>query len=259
MHARALEEARALDARAQFERQQVMVRARGQLDGLAQASLLWSLGALVVCCVPGPQIMALVRYAAARAAARKLDVAVPGKATAGLAIAVLSIAVGVTFVTWAIIHSEDLKAKAEARVIEIDKQLAARPPSAPLDAVTACAVAERHVLTDGYDGKDGHLFGRFECAGKLTVANDLAELADVSFQQDSNSKKKNRVNACLAHGSKWYVSALSEGRCPLSTPVVSASATPPTVGSAALVPPAPSGRAVTKPVTTRPAGSAPSR
>jgi hypothetical protein len=239
MQARAVEEARAREARAEFERQQALALGKGEIQAHAQASLLWSLGALVLCCVPGPQIMAIVRYMSARAASRRLGLPMPAKGTAGLVLAVASMLAGVAFLTWAFIRSDDLEKKATARVAAIDAELASKPSAPILDVATACALAERYALTEGYDGNKGFYLTRFECAGKLSADAERAELEDFVFAQESNSKKYRR-SACFKRGSKWYVTSLAVGRCPTaggSTPAVATASSPPAATATTPTPP----------------------
>lgn len=224
---RAEEEERARRAHAEHARQRTELMARAELDAAAQQSLLWSLGAVVLCCVPGPQIMALVRFAAAKKTAAALGAPVPAKATAGMVLSIVSIVLGVTLVTWSLVRADSLEKKATKRIAELDA-ITARSDAALLDRGTACALAERYVLANGFGGDRGYSFEAFECVGKLTAAGERAELEDFRFANES-SHERSVVSVCMKRGAKWFVAEIVKGRCATEDappPAESASARP---------------------------------
>ncbi|MFO0670624.1 MAG: hypothetical protein U0235_13500 [Polyangiaceae bacterium] len=207
----ATEAERARQAHAEHARQRAELMARAELDAAAQQSLLWSLGALLLCCVPGPQIMALVRFAAARKAARALGVPVPAKATTGMVFALVSIVLGVTTIVWSIVRADTLEKQANKRLAELEP-VVARAESPLLDRGTACGLAEQAVLKDGFGGERGYSFEAFECVGKLTATSERATLEDFRFKKESNDENL-VVTVCFKRGAKWYVAAVSKGPC----------------------------------------------
>src|SRR5437868_3239073 len=95
MRQRADEDARQRAAWAEAAKLRDVQAGRDELEQISKQSLMWSAAAVVLCCVPGPQIMGIVRFLNARTLAKKLGVDVPGSATAGGAISIASIALGI--------------------------------------------------------------------------------------------------------------------------------------------------------------------
>jgi hypothetical protein len=106
-------------------------------------------------------------------------------------------------------------ARLDARKAELSKQIAAHPEGPALDHPFACALAELHVLTNGYSGStNASQFGDVDCAGAVTVLNGRAEMPDFKFRVSPNEAQKT-TTVCFKLGARWFVQEARATSCEL--------------------------------------------
>jgi hypothetical protein len=179
------------------------------LEQTANTALILSLVGLFVCFFPIFQILAMVFYVRARALARQLSVAVPPRAMVGFAFSVVSLLMLVGGISWAIVSDNMDQERADARIAALEAQARAGALQASLTWGTACALAEIHVLKDGYGSQKGKDLVHFDCVGKVKEASGRPMLEHFSFRGDTN-KTKFDVGVCFNRGAKWYVTEVNE-------------------------------------------------
>lgn len=194
---------------------QEQARIRGmrmvELEGIASRTLGFSLGGLLLCCVPlgGLGIWQGLR---ARTLARELGVDVPGRGKLGYVLSIVSCVTSVVIITWAMIQSHYDQEDASERIAKLEKRVGPKVASPTLDQNTACGLAEIHLLQNGWNSHPGYSLERFQCVGKLSpLGTDGADLEDFRFGWGSNDKYE--IDVCFKHGAKWYVSEVRKGRC----------------------------------------------
>jgi len=187
------------------------------MEQAAKRSLILALVGFLLCFIPILQIVSIVSYLRARSLARQLSVSVPAQATTGLVLSSLSIILLTTGITWALVSDNRNQERADARITALHTQMKGGALQPSLDWATACALAEIHVLKDGYAGQKGRDLVHFDCVGKVTQTSGRPMLEHFSFRSDSNDKKFD-VGVCFDRGAKWFVSEMNESHaCSQST------------------------------------------
>jgi hypothetical protein len=204
-------EARARAGWAAAAEHQQAVAANVRMNATAAQALGWSVGGLVLCCLP-LGVVGIVQGVRARSMAASLRAPVPGKATIGLVLGILSSVMSVGGFTFAMIQSSHDQERTDARLAVLDRETAAKESAPVLDHATACALGEAYALRNGFDGHPGYALKEFDCVGKLTTGNDVAELQDLRFKWSTSTKYE--ASVCLKRGAKWYVGEVRKGRCP---------------------------------------------
>lgn len=194
-------------AQAQYV-QSAAARVRTTSTG-GQALLFGILGIVLFCLPLG--IVGIVQGFRARGMARALQMPIPGTATVGLVLSILSLFTSIGGVVLINQSVENDKAEAERHAAAIDARLGKRPLAPVLDHDVACGLVEAHLYREGYGSVSNFNVQGFECVGKLTQTSDRAEI-DVVRMKDSTQKYEFR--ACLRRGERWYVSATTTVACP---------------------------------------------
>ncbi len=198
----------------QHRRVQTDANEADELRSAANQAFLYSLLSLVLCCVPGPQIAALMRYSTARALAKRLYAPVPLKATLGLVFSLASIVLGFTVVIAGYVEGNQALSVKKQRLAELDK-LTMNADVPTMSHELACALAEQYALNEGYDDHSGDDLSKFSCAGKLSSEPERAELVDFRFRDNEGIGDASfNVSVCFKRGTRWYVSEFSHARCP---------------------------------------------
>jgi hypothetical protein len=190
------------------------VAAHARMTSTASHALGWSIGGLLLCCLP-LGVVGAVQGFRARSMAATLRAPVPAKATIGLVLGILSSLTSIGGFTTAIIQSNHDQERTDARIAVLDKQTAQAVSAPVVDNSTACALGEAYALRNGFDDHRGYTLGGFDCVGKLTTRGDAAELQDLRFKWSTSTKYE--VNVCLKRGAKWYVSEMRKDRCPAAS------------------------------------------
>jgi hypothetical protein len=181
----------------QWQQHQQQLEAKQSLSRTSQLALFWSLGGLLICCALIPSAIGLTFALRARKMAAKYGLVLPGSATLGLVLSVLGLALGVSTISWMIYDAR----QRDARIQAIDAALGQSALSPTLTASTACMLAERRLLQEGYNGNKS--FDEFECTGKLEQQADRAILHTLRFKVSGD---RHVTAACLERGSRWAVS-----------------------------------------------------
>lgn len=211
------------------EHVETLGRAEAAKRDLQQAStraLYWSIGGLVLCCGFIPSAVGLVLALKARSTARENDLEVPNTATTALVLALVGVLLGLGIVTIAVVDAQ----KRSARLEEIERLLGDGPKNPKLEQKTACLLAERRLLTEGWETNKS--FNDFECDGALQQTGERAVLKDLRFE---SSQTRIVVSACLQKGERWSVGSFSKNQCvePEPQPTANASTSArPTASSA---------------------------
>lgn len=176
--------------------------ATARMKSTATQTLVFGILGILLFCTP-LGIVGIVQGFRARAMAREARAPVPGSATAGLVLAIVSL---FTSVGGLILIDRDVqedKSAAEQRAAAIDKRLGARATAKTLDRDTACGIAEAHLYREGAEGVLNYNVKDVECVGRLTTSGeDRAEIDLVRFK---DATRKLETKACLTRGGKWFV------------------------------------------------------
>ena len=198
----------------QHRRVQADANEADDLRSASNQAFLYSLVSLVLCCVPGPQIAALMRYSTARALSKRLYTEVPLKATLGLVFSLCSIVLGISAVITTYAVGDHALTEKKKRLHELEK-LTMNADVPTMSHELACSLAEQYALNEGYDGHSGDDLSKFSCAGKLTSSEERAELVDFRFRDNEGVGDASfNVSVCFKRGTRWYVSEFSHARCP---------------------------------------------
>ncbi|MGH7284751.1 MAG: hypothetical protein ACRELY_24770 [Polyangiaceae bacterium] len=191
-----------------------------EIASLATQAMWWSIAGVAFCCLP-LGIVGIVQGLRAKGRAQAGNITVPGAATVGLVVGIISCVMSVALITYAAIDSSNEQDRANARVAAIDKQLGKKPEAATLDHDTACLLGEEYTLKNRFDDKPGYELQKFDCVGKLTQTADAAQLEDLKFHYNDDEEK---AFVCFKRGTKWYVDRLEVTGCESDTSSSSASA-----------------------------------
>jgi hypothetical protein len=83
---------------------------------------------------------------------------------------------------------------------------------------TACALAERHLLSNGFESTGNTLIADLRCDGALQASGTTAELLDLEFKAGDHHV---RASVCFRRGVRWSVDRIAVGGCsvpPSGTP-----------------------------------------
>lgn len=185
--------------------------ARARLASTATQALVFGILGIVLFCTP-LGIVGIVQGFRARAIAREAHAPVPGTATAGLVLAILSLVTSIVGIVLIDRSTQEDKAKADARAAAIEKRLGARMSASEIDRDTACGIVEAHLLREGYAGTAGYFLDDIQCIGKLQKTGP--DTAEIDTIRAKNNSTKWEFRACLKRGGKWYVKDTSTGVCP---------------------------------------------
>jgi hypothetical protein len=212
-HQRAEAEAQkrsAWDAQAEYNARQVEQR---RLERSSTHALVWSIAGLLLCCFP-VGVVGIVMGSRARARSNKLRTPVPARATVGFVLGIVSCITSVGFLVFALVQNQMQEGDAQKRIAAIETRIGTKASAAVIDHDTACGLAELHTLRTGWAGSRGYTFDGFECAGKLDVRANGAQLDDFRFKSSTNDTKRFELTVCLKRGAQWYVSEMRDGSCP---------------------------------------------
>lgn len=173
------------------------------LEKMAKHALFWSLGGLLVCCLPGA-IVGIVMGLSVKSAAKRDGVTPPSMSTIAVVLGACGIAV---FGVFLVLFIQDSRAR-DARIAVLQSQLEATRTKEAIDQPLACALTELELLQDGYAGKGGITVEGVECNGRVEQNGDRAILREVRFR--TSSTEKHTVTACLARGARWAVKELRD-------------------------------------------------
>jgi len=180
---------------------------------------LWSLGGFLLCCSP-LALIGLVLGFRSRALARRVGLVIPTTATLGIVLAITQMFVFAAALAFGIYAEIQL----DARVEQLERELGTKPDQPVLSQPTACALAERFLLQNGYGKNSGTSIENLRCDGALEQNATSAELKSLEFKAGD---EKVRANACFARGTRWSVSAVQELGCSeRPAPAASSSASP---------------------------------
>jgi hypothetical protein len=207
-------------AEQEAQAQQQRLAAGASVTRASNQALAWSLGGLVLCCLPIPSLVALVMASNARRMGTTGGVPVPAQATVATVLSGLSILVFLGFVTSAVLDDRKMAEKKAEEKASLRAQIAAKASAAELDQPTACAMAHLQLLEHGFAGVEGHRIDGFECAGSVSTApkpvngSARAMLVDVRFNAGTKSLPI-VASACFQGGKSWSLDDLRTDRpCP---------------------------------------------
>ena len=213
----AAEAARQAHEQATMNAQVAVLKAKllGATELAATRALTWGLLSFVFFCLPIFNVLSFLAFKRAQASAREAGAPLPTRATVGLLCSVVTGIFCVVCWVWMITDIRADNARVDARKAELSKQIAAHAPGPELDHPFACALAELHVLTNGYDGSTNTgQFRDVDCAGAVTVKNDRAEMPDFKFRTSSSDPQK-AATICFKLGARWFVQEARATGCEL--------------------------------------------
>jgi hypothetical protein len=158
-------------------------------------------------------LVGLVLGFRSRALARRVGLVIPTTATLGIVVAVIQMLVFAAAIAFGIHAQRQVDARLEA----LERELGTRPDQPVLTQPTACALAERFLLQNGYAKQSETSIEFLRCDGALEQTAQSAELRGLEFEAGD---QKVRANACLSRGARWSVTAIQERNC--SEPAVPA-------------------------------------
>lgn len=173
-----------------------------------QALIFGILGIILFCTPLG--IVGLIQGVRARGMSRQANAPVPGTATAGLVLSIISLVTSIGGIILLDRDIEEDRATAEQRAIAIERRIGNKSSATVLDRDTACGLAEIHVWREGDGRIANHIAKSVQCMGKLTLEGDRAELDLVRVKSGT---EQNDSHVCLKRGDKWYVERFSSGPC----------------------------------------------
>lgn len=207
---RARDHAFAMAQRAEAER---------SLRRSSRHAFLWSVGGFVLCCSP-VALIGLVLGFRSRALARRVGLVIPTTATLGIVLALTQIAVFAAAIAFAIYAQSQVNARLEV----LERELGNQPEQAVLTQPTACGLAERYLLQNGYDEHSELGIEDLRCDGALEQTASSAELKALEFEAGG---KRVRASVCFARGARWSVSAVQARGCSeAGTPPAAAGSAP---------------------------------
>lgn len=181
-----------------------------QINSAATQSVWLSVAGIFLCgCFP-LGVVGVVQAMRAKAMAQAQKMEPPPRAQIGFILGIISCVFSVGVIIAALISSSNDQKRADARVVEIDKQLGTKPNDATIDRATACLMAEEAAIKTGFDNNAGYVLKNYDCPGRLLPSADTAQLEDFHFDYSTTHYK---VNVCFKHGAKWFVENLSEDPC----------------------------------------------
>jgi hypothetical protein len=192
--------------------------AERSLQRSSRHALLWSLAGFVLCCSP-LALVGLVLGFRSRALARRVGLVIPTTATLGIVLAVTQMLVFAAAIVFGI-HAQ---MQVDARLEALERELGTEPDQPMLSQPTACKLAERFLLQNGYGEHSETSIERLRCDGALTQTASSAALEALEFEAGDG---KVRANACFSRGARWSVTAVQERNC-------SGPAVPPAAASSA--------------------------
>lgn len=173
-----------------------------------QALIFGILGILLFCTPLG--IVGIIQGFRARGMARETQAPLPGTATAGLVLSIISVFTSIIGIVLLDQGVQEDKDAAEKRAVAIERRVGNKASATVLARDTACDLAEIHVWREG-DGQIGnHIAKSVQCMGKLTFEADRAELDLVRVKSGT---EQNDSHVCFRRGDKWYVERFSSGPC----------------------------------------------
>lgn len=197
--------------------QQAIARrvAQNNTEQAASRALLWGILAPFFVCLPIPSVLAVLARNRAVRIAKEGGVEVPARATVGYLLGLLS-AVGfvvcIVAISISVYHDDQ---RVDARKAALAKIIAAKGTTPTLDHDFACALAEKSLLTDGFNGStDTGSFRDLECAGSLRIVKDRAEMADFKLKTTSSGGPVS-ATICFKHGNSWFVERTGLTGCAL--------------------------------------------
>jgi hypothetical protein len=183
----------------------------------ARLAIIWSVAGFLLCCSPLAIVGAFFGYRA-RSLAKAHGLVVPAGAVLGLVLGLVQLVLFAALMTWAVIQN----ILVDQRVSELDQQLLTPSAAAVLSQPTACLLAERQLLSHGFENVSNTFIEDIRCDGALTTTETTAELHDLEF---SASDRRIRASVCLRRGARWSVDRIAVGGC-AAPPSASASAAP---------------------------------
>lgn len=194
--------------------------AQGAIARVSRTSLIWSAAGFLICCSPLAFVGLFFGFRA-RGMAKQHGLVVPAGAIFGILLGSVQIVVFAAAMIWAVVEN----IRVDERVAELDQKLAGPSAQLVLTQPTACGLAERYLLSHGFESVSNTFIEDIRCDGALHVDGARAELRDVEFKADD---RHIRASACLSRGARWSVDRIVPSGCtapPL--PSQSASAGPP--------------------------------
>jgi hypothetical protein len=181
---------------------QARAAAQKQLETLGRQSFAWSLGGVVLCCMPLASVVALVLAWRAKTVAKENGLPYPGQATAARIIAFLTLASSASAVAFGGVSAWQKSQKIAALV----KATEAHAADETLDRDVACKLVEAHLLKDGFATSSDDI-GHFTCDGPLEQHGATAVMRDLSF---TDGPTPHTADATLRRGAKWIVEKVTD-------------------------------------------------
>ncbi len=177
-------------------------------------ALMWGLLGFVVVCLPMPSVLSYLAFNRAQRSAREGGVDLPLRAKLGLACAALNVLLFVGFLAWMITDVRADNARVDARKSALAQQIA-QHTGTTLDHPYACALAELHLLSNGFAGQTSTgSFRNLNCAGALHVVGERAELDDFKLSTSASAVPVT-ATLCFKHGEQWFVDRVGVVSCEL--------------------------------------------
>jgi hypothetical protein len=187
--------------------------AHARMKSTATQALVFGILGIVLFCTP-LGIVGIIQGFRARGMSREANGPVPGIATAGLILSIVSLVTSIAGIVLIDQGVQEDKALAEQRATAAEKRIGNKPTLTTLDRDTACGIAEIHAYREGIGGLDGHQVRDFQCIGKLTFDETArTERGEIDLVRVKDVTKAFDHHACLKRGGKWYVERFTTGPC----------------------------------------------
>lgn len=181
---------------------------QNQIAGLAvraKASLYWSLGGVVFCCLPIGSVIGIVQALRVRKTATSLDVTTPWQAILSIIGSLVWIASWILLAIVIAVQQHDKSVRTTA----LKESTRVTATAAELTSETACELTELAML-EGIATMKGDRLEIFRCDGAFEPGTGQALLKDFEYSRQSSDKPV-KANACFSKGIRWKVDAIGTG------------------------------------------------
>jgi hypothetical protein len=182
----------------------------------SRAALIWAGAGFLLCCSPLALVGIFLGFRA-RGIAKAHGLHLPSGAVFGIVLGLVQIALFAIAMVLGVLAN----IRVDERVAELDRKLAGPAAEVVLSQPTACGLAERHLLSQGFESVSNTSIDEIRCDGALSASGTSAELHDLEFK--AGSDRRVRASVCFRRGARWSVDRIAVSGC-TAAPAAPASA-----------------------------------